>query len=351
MKQVERIRTAVETDVQSHLATWKSSNSDLEWDKIVVQFVDEHDVVARAFRYPTGMTFIQIGRPFVRDLVSIHLSWCKRSGLSNRIEGNAESLAKFLTQASIGVVYYHEMAHVVRGHLYEMARLTGGLSADFCWDETNDPPTRGKIRLRKWLERDADIQGADFFAIFNSLKHWRGADQDSRRMLARLCLAGAGVVLMHSGGFENAEIRQAGGHDEPFLRWLRYIDALGGALYRELRMSEKPFFTAVRSALMDLADVAAHEGVPAGLWGIEDLAGFKRVLNRHIRLVSRCQTRMEELLDGRYSFLPSVGRSAKAIRDKVRGVRSARSRIEEHLTMSLSRGFTLAGSKTRKERS
>ena len=300
------ICASIESEVRDHLESWKAPFGERrQWDSITIKFVDDPDVSATVDRFSNDVHEIKIGRELIRSIVGlVERSWGTGKGVS---EENKSWKVATLSKYSVLLVYYHEFAHVVRGHLFELASRTKKVSARFSWDETRSTALKGNIRRCRWMERDADVIGADYFAMYTVLPYWKEKDLEARKTMARFCLTSAAAICVQIELDRRKQKTQSTIHDAPYLRWLTYVEALGGALVRELELDDEDLFSMVGAILEELQAVAKQQKLPPDLWALADLDRFKTENRRHRRIVDSYLRYQEKYLENRSSFLPDVG--------------------------------------------
>lgn len=296
----------IESYVQSHLESWIGAEENRrQWDLIRLRFVNDPKVAAIIYRLPSGRHEIMIGRNFVCSLLElVEKCWGKFGDLSDDNQRwKVEAIAKY----SVLLVYYHEFAHVIRGHHYELARKTKQTSSQFCFGETSGRPAKGCVYLTRWMERDADIVGADFFAMMTALPHWLDKPKRERKTLARLFLTAAAAVCVQIESWRRDLKCAYPIHDAPYLRWLTFIEALGASLVRELELDDEDLLEIIAAILTELQTLPEWTKLPPDLWALQDMQKFRNETRRHTRILDSYQRFQEKYLINRSSFLPDVG--------------------------------------------
>lgn len=306
--------TPIEEDLRAHLASWIDAGANREWDRITLEITDDPEVYAQVRRFRVGFSEIVVGRGLLKSLQAISRRHWKTWKGSREARTWGES---FVATLAARIVLYHELAHVMRGHLYELDRRSGGRSASFCWGEGSSEAPRGCARLARWMERDADIVGADLFAMFTALKTWRKRPKRDRRSFLRLCMLAATLTLLELERVTRMRARSRV-HDLPFQRFLTYFEALGGALLRELRLEEEDLLGEMRPILESVVELAPVVKVDRALWGLRDPKRFSRVSELHSRMLDRYSQSEDRHLSRRSSFLPDVGPGRAGRRDRRR---------------------------------
>lgn len=319
----------IERDLQDLLAAWVDPEAGRQWDLITLAFVDDPRTIASAHRFKQGMSQIRIGRRLVESVLDLSAAaWADWRGGEDIRQWSANHLAKLVMR----FVFYHEFAHINRGHLYELARRSGEANARFAWAETDTIIPRGCVRIARWMERDADIIGSDFFAMFTVLGPWRKRPVSMRRTYLMLCLSAGALATLQLERFRQEHGGDDSVHDKPYTRWLTLTQAMGGSLARELRLSEEDVIQATGSALYMLADLATQLGLPPELWALHNMKQFRTCSLAHDRTMRRHGGAVERYLQDRSSFLPDVGMSTTDIGQQVSSKRRRLGRSDDGLT-------------------
>ena len=305
-KEVDNICNDAEKSVRKHLASWKEElGKRREWDQVTVKFTDESDVAANVIRYSSGLSQIYIGRPFVKRTIRlVHDCW---SQFVQSKTNDCKWVCRKISEYAVLIIYYHEFSHIVRGHLYELASRSITPTAKFCWSESSFEPPKNCIRICRWMERDADVIAADLFTMFTLLEMFRDVEISIRQRYASLCLAAAATVFIQLEQFCRTQVNAVVIHDAPHLRWLTYIEAMGGSLARELKLKDDDLFGAVSIVFKEIVKITDQQKLPAPLWGIADLGQFRKTTLKHTGLIKRYMINEDKYLGDRSSFLPDVG--------------------------------------------
>jgi hypothetical protein len=220
---------------------------------------------------------------------------------------NREWLADFLTRTAARFLYYHEMAHVIRGHLAHELQQSG--RARFAYNEQDGARSLTPLQRWRWraFEVDADMFGSDLFARLTALSTWRGLDVRDRRRLCSLVLFAAATTFVLLD-LEQRPRRACGVHQPPFVRFLVVLDTLGPALRRELGLRDAGMNHAARAAVGWIGRFSAHLGNMDRRWPARDRAGWTTALRRHDRAMKMSDRVMKRLLAGKSTLLPDVGK-------------------------------------------
>lgn len=315
------------------LWTWKGDGH-REWDRIAIEIYLSNDFEAEVLRSGSGHHLIRIssGIPSTLRAVMIQLfdnpdflmvrpgkkmgkSKRKASGSLPLLEVSGEGylkeetrewLIQFITLTATRFVYYHELAHVVRGHLHHDWVIRGRSTHSEAGFNGTDPHHR---RLWRLFETDADVVGSDFFARLTALESWRKLDSGNKRWLCTLCLFSAGLSLLlldreQKRSVNKVSLNAKPIHQPPFIRFLILLDILGGAFRRELGMTFPQILRYSKTAMGFLAQASHCLQANAKLWTAVDKGGWRKSLARQTKLLSEHQMKMKALLGKRSTLLP-----------------------------------------------
>ena len=337
---VSNLRTKlsdIETDSESYLRKlsklldeeirgWKTDNR--EWSRLSFRRLRSEIFDAGVIRSkgPKAHYTIEISDGFAlelrknfrsivnqEDIFSVH--WQRRSTKTGEPKVTSDDLRGWVTNSNywtdqfttIGVrfVLNHEVAHVLRGHLY-YDRHNPAWSGKSGYSEVSagfvDRKTAG---LWRTFEIDADRVGADLFGQTTVLGTWANEKRSIRRQYCSLLMFAVGITLLSIEVANRG--KKVGGsnvYQPPFVRFLIVIDVLGAALSRELNLGEKSLMQASLVAVGLLRSATRHLGYGNRTWGVGDQKSWILALAAREKALAYHLKSLEEMLQARSTLFP-----------------------------------------------
>lgn len=213
------------------------------------------------------------------------------------------ALATELLDDAVCWVVMHELAHVMRGHVYHLR--TAGLCSTLC-EAQPDPHLNGPTgELVRFFENDADAVGIDFtirLAEGVNVKRWRKAKRISR--LRRLVVAaGLAMLAIDRSGLP---LRRPGDapNPHPFVRLLLMLDTAGASAHAELGLVLEEVTGAARDALRALARGAAILEASGTSWSTPSESLYREALGVQEEEQRRYKEMTPTWFRGRSTLLP-----------------------------------------------
>lgn len=209
------------------------------------------------------------------------------------------------TTFGVRFVLNHEIAHVIRGHLYHDRSnpAWGGVSG---YSEiTAGFADRRTAALWRSFEIDADQVGADLFSQTTILGTWTNENRTIRRQFCSLLMFSVGMTLLtlerakRSHGCHGPTIYQP-----PFIRFLMVIDVLGASLSRELNLGKKSLAQAAQSSIGLLRSATRFLGYGHRTWGAGDSSSWTKALETRDKALGIHLPIIENMLRNRSTLFP-----------------------------------------------
>lgn len=312
-------------EMEEEAAGWRTD--DREWSRLTIRRRREPDFNAIVWRFRNGRNRVEIydgvavslRHHFDRLLASdgfLRVAWERRTPAGPRPQKedlqpwvharDRPWLRDYLAKTATRFVMHHEIAHVLRGHLYYDASTFGDGSGPFSYSEVSagfDAPR--KRAVWKAFEIDADRVGADIFARTTALSHWQQADRNTRRQFMTICLFAIGFSFLLLERAQRARTGRASTvHLQPFLRFLVVIDVLGAGFRRELKLGERSMMRGAFAAVSYIRAGARVLRYNTRTWAKTDSRAWTRALTQRDAALERYESTMDALLDGRSTLFP-----------------------------------------------
>src|SRR5262249_52224060 len=154
-------------------------------------------------------------------------------------------------------LFYHEIAHIIRGHTdYARAHRFGILRDHPTADLTTFP-------IQQALENDADGVAIDFLIRVRSATICQSAARQRRRELSELLLALAALFAIMDRPSIASKITLEGPYAHPLHRFFNVVDSAGGSAGLLITTGPNDVKSAAKRAVLELQKVSHLLGIPA----------------------------------------------------------------------------------------
>lgn len=323
--------------VRQELSEWITAQGRAsEWDKVVLHFKCDPMFNAEVTRTPSGSYRIFLNETvplrlanylgsFLADPEFWQISWRRRANDGHRkrsfdltktmpsdlrrmsSESNSGWLTAYLAEQAVRFLFYHEMAHIIRGHLFYAHLAFGDSRRCFSMAEARPSPVIGaELNFCRVAEIDADIVGADHFIRVTALDYWKKVPPDTKQAFAVLLLFSVGLVFL---ALDTVKSQRAsdGIHQSPLIRFLIVVDVIGSALASEIGLRGRRLNLSAIAAfryLMKAADLLESNSS----WKGRSKQVFANAMRERAKVLAAYHRNMGRLFEGHSTLLPVKSR-------------------------------------------
>lgn len=212
------------------------------------------------------------------------------------------SLKALLFNDSVSWIVMHELAHIIRGHVYYLK--TAGIYLTLNESHLNEGLSKNSDLVR-FFENDADAVGVDFAIMLAEsfkVKYW-----SKRRRMARfrLLLIGVGLAML---ALDRAGDTIARGFEfpnpHPYVRLLLMLDTAGAAAERELRLTGDEVVVVAKESLNLLSAMSKFYRDSSPIWPSTGDTSYLNALELQQAEKKRYVALSGVWFDGRSTILP-----------------------------------------------